>query len=50
MEFKSLDAPYSSYQPPRYELDEDIIDSMSDEKYAVKSVAKSRARWEKEEK
>ena len=50
MEFKSLDAPYQEYQAPTYMLDEDIIDSMSDEKYAVKSVAKSNARWEKEEK
>jgi len=49
MEFKSLDAPYASYEPRDWNYDENIVDSFESEKDAVTSVAASRDRWAKEE-
>jgi len=41
MEFKSLDAPYASYEPRDWRFDDNIIDSFESEKDAKKSVASS---------
>ena len=49
MEFKSLDAPYASYEPREWRYDDNIIDSMESEKDAKVSVASSKERWAKEE-
>ena len=49
MEFKSLDAPYASYEPKDWRYDDNIIDSMDSEADAKVSVASSKERWAKEE-
>jgi len=50
MEFKPLDAPYATYEPRDWRLDDNIIDSFESEKDAKTSVAKSKVRWAAEEK
>jgi hypothetical protein len=50
MEFKSLDAPYTNYEPRDWRLEDNIIDSLESEKDAKVSVASSKERWASEEK
>ena len=50
MEFKSLDAPYATYEPRDWRYDDNIIDSFESEKDAKVSVASSKERWAAEEK
>lgn len=38
MHFKPLDEPYKKFTPPDYEIDEDIVDSMNNEKEAEETV------------
>jgi hypothetical protein len=49
MEFKSLDAPYASYEPKDWRFDDNIVESFESEKDAKVSVATSKERWAKEE-
>ena len=49
MQFKPLDQPYKKFEMPKYELDEDIIDSMYHESQAEDSVKEHRKRFAKQD-